>query len=318
MIPGPRLAVPDAPGRCPLPPARVVCPLCYATRWGAAAGSIVCGACGTPFPHDGHTADLTIGPAFDDGTSDDAMCGDEASNRETVLGYWVPLFRSVWPDPQQPPSILSVGCGVGVDVDTLQEHGFDSMGVDCGSRTRAWTRRTHRDRLVRANGLKLPFADGTFDATFCGCVYPHVGVVGDTTRPAATHGEDRLALAREMVRVLKPGGRIFVSGANRLCPLDLFHGRAPGEYVPRLNPPWTRFLLSAGDYRRLFAAAGADGARTLAVRGYWGFVTSRRTVKGRMFSLPVRFAFRVLSYRALARLRGSFVDPWIVVTARKL
>jgi SAM-dependent methyltransferase len=261
--------------------------------------------------------DLIVGDRFEDETSKAVLESEEPSSRDTVEHYWLPLFTRLWAGAEAPPRILSVGCGIGVDVDTLSRHGFDVMGVDSGSRTRSWTHRTHTDRLVMANGMKLPFEDGTFDAAFCGCVYPHVGVVGDSTRVAATHREQRLALASEMVRVLKPGGRLFVSGANRRCPLDIFHGREPGTYVPRVNAPWDRFLLSVADYRRLFEEAGATRTQALPVRGYWGFVSSRRTVKGSLLSVPVRSVFWLLSQPALAWLRGSIVDPWIVVSAEK-
>jgi SAM-dependent methyltransferase len=254
---------------------------------------------------------------FPDDTPAARLTHDEASSRDTALNYWLPLFRRLWPDDARAPRILSVGCGIGVDVEVLREHGFDIIGIDPGSRSRAWTQRRHRDRFLLANGLRLPFRDDAFDAVFCGCVYPHVGVVGDTARPAATCREDRLALAKEMVRVVKPGGRLFVSGANRRCPIDLFHDRDPGRYVPRVNAPWSRFLLDVGDYTALFAAAGAVGASALPVAGYWGFVTSRRTRKGRLLALPVRLLFQLTSQRRLAFLRGSLVDPWIVVAARK-
>jgi SAM-dependent methyltransferase len=295
----------------------VVCPLCRTRTLDRRGGTIVCGACGRKFAIRDGFADLIVGDRFEDRTSDAVLRSEEASSRDTVLNYWIPLFDRLWPGRSPPPRILSVGCGVGVDVDTLASHGFDSVGIDSGSRTRSWTKRREPDRLVMANGAKLPFEDGTFDAVFCGCVYPHVGVVGDSVHVAPTYRTDRLALATEMVRVLKEGGRIFASGANRRCPIDLFHGREPGEYVLRANPPWSSFLLAVGDYRRLFEAAGAVNARALPVHGYWGFLSSRTTRKGRLLSLPVRAVFRLLSNPVLACLRGSIIDPWIVIAAEK-
>ena len=298
-------------------PVPIVCPVCRGRSLEDTDRRILCTSCGRRFNRRNGVVDLRVGGRFEDETSEAVLESEERSSRDTTVNYWVPLFTSLWPRAASPPKILSVGCGIGMDVDTLSRHGFDVMGVDSGSRTRSWTRRTCSDRLVMANGLRLPFEDATFDAAFCGCVYPHVGVVGDSTRVSATHREQRLALATEMVRVLKPGGRLFASGANRRCPLDIFHGRDPGTYVPRVNAPWNRFLLSVRDYRRLFEQAGATGTRALPVRGYWGFVTSRQSWRGTLLSLPVRSVFWVVSRPAMGWLRGSIVDPWIVVTAEK-
>ena len=298
----------------------IVCPACRADALGRGDGtsgddSVVCAACGQRFGQRGAFLDLVIGSRFPDERDDVALASEEASSHDTALNFWLPLFRRFWPDGT--PSVLSVGCGVGADVDLLRGHGIAAMGVDPGSRTRTWARRRSQDALVLANGQRLPFADGSFDAAFCGCVYPHVGVVGDSSRPAPDCWSDRAALAREMVRVLKPGGRIFASSANRLCPVDVFHGPTPGAHRPRVNPPWSGFLLSVRDYALLFDAAGAERTTALAMHGYWGFLSAKKTLKGRMLSLPMKAAFAVVSSRPGAWLRGSCVDPWIVVTAQK-
>ena len=298
-------------------PVTIVCPACRANALERTPDSIACAGCATQFRLRDGFPDLVLGEGFPDETSETVLRSEEDSNRDTVSRFWVPLFRQFFGDPSVPPTVLSVGCGIGVDVDVLRSHGFDAMGIDSGKRTGSWARRVGRDALVRANGMRLPFEDDTFDATFCGCVYPHVGVVGDSTEVTPGYRQDRLALAREMMRVLKPGGRIFVSGANRRCPIDIFHGREPGSYRPRFNAPSSPFLLSVDDYRELFEAAGASLIAALPVQNYWGFVSSRKRITGMLLSLPVRAIFRLVSLRRLAWLRGSPVDPWIVVTAQK-
>ena len=295
----------------------VVCPLCHAQDLRCSGDEISCPECGARFHCSEEFADLVIGDRFSDETSDAMLCYEEESNEDTTLNYWVPLFRKLWPNPQTPPKLLSVGCGIGLEIDILRQHGFDSMGIDPGNRSKSWRIRQEKDRLVLANGMKLPFDDNSFDATFCGCVYPHVGVIGDSNITRESYHADRLSLAQEMIRVLKPGGYIIVSSPNRLFPLDIFHGREPGEYIPRLNPPWSHFLLSVGDYRNLFQAAGASRVRTLPVNNYWGFVGSRGSLKGTLLSMPIRLVFSLVSLPFLAFLRGSPINPWIVVMGKK-
>jgi len=202
-------------------------------------------------------------------------------------------------------------------VDTLEEAGFECVGIDCGNRTGVWPRRRRSERFLLANGKHLPFESATFDCVFCGCVFPHVGVAGDSYNVTANFVEERSLLAKEMIRVLKPGGKILASSPNRLFPFDIFHGRKPGCYTPRRYSKRDPFLLSASDYSRLFESAGCGKAEAQALTGYWGFLRSRRSVKGYLLGLPVRFAFWLVSQPGFRFLRSSPLTPWIVVMAEK-
>lgn len=304
----------------------LVCPGCRTPNLAGASTGYDCLACSSQFAMVGAYPDLIIGERFDDASDADLLRYEERSNADLTRRYWQPLFRRLWPGRVGPsgdagrsePRLLSVGCGTGVDVDLLRDAGFDSVGIDCGNRSSVWPRRKHGARLLLANGKHLPFEDNSFDGVFCGCVFPHVGVVGDTHITAPDVEAQRLALAREMVRVLRPGGYAIVSSPNRRFPCDIFHGRAPGSYTPRFNPPGSRFLLSVGDYERLFAAAGCGPATALPNENYWGFIRSRNSFKGWVFGAPVRFIFWLVSRPGLAFLRGSPVNPWLVVMLQKL
>jgi SAM-dependent methyltransferase len=294
------------------------CPMC-AKRLSRTAAGVACPPCDrTDCPkafdtHDGFL-DLIIGSRFEDESSDELLAGEERNSAHTISNYWIPKFRETTAHVQGRPRILSLGCGAGMEVDALREAGFDAVGIDNGNRARVWDRRTHRDALVMANGMHLPFADGTFDIAFCGCVFPHVGVEGDSFKVTDRYYQDRLAIAKEMTRVVKPGGAIFLSSPNRWFPLDLFHGREIGTYRTPLNPPWRRFLLSRSDYARLFRDAGCKGAaRAQSIKGYWGFCRTKTSVKGALLSIPVRALFALASNPVTPFLRGSALLPWIVV-----
>ena len=295
----------------------LVCPSCHDGLLTKPTGGYGCVGCSSAFPLTGGYPDLIVGERFDDASDETLLRYEEQSNADLTRNYWKPLFRRMWPNGPAKPRLLSVGCGTGVDVDMLCEEGFDSVGIDCGNRTAVWPRRKHGERLLLANGKHLPFEDGSFDAAFCGCVFPHVGVVGDSNITAPDVDEQRLELAREMVRVLRPGGYVIVSSPNRWFLFDIFHGRTPGSYKPRFNPPNSHFLLSAGDYERIFRQAGTGPASLLPPEHYWGFIRSRKSFKGVLFGTPVRFVFWLVSRPALSFLRGSPVNPWLVVMLQK-
>ena len=297
---------------CPIP---LVCPSCKGPlesdpdRWR-------CAACGAVYGYAGGFPDLIVGERFEDASDETLLRYEEHSNAHLAENYWIPLFRRLWPGLDR-PRILSCGCGTGMDVDLLAGAGFDIVGIDCGNRTQVWPRRAHPERLLLANGKNLPFRDQTFDGAFCGCVFPHVGVLGDSNRVGPHFKAERLSLAREMARVLKPGGKIVVASPNRWFPFDIFHGRRPGSYKPRWNWPGNPFLLSLADYRDLFRQAGCGAAETLPINRYWGFVRSQNSLKGLLLGLPVRFVFWLVSLNALRCLRASPINPWLIVLITK-
>ena len=263
-------------------------------------------------------ADLIIGERFEDDSSDELIQREEDNSQYTVENYWVPLFKKLTQNAERPPRILALGCGIGREVDALREAGFECVGIDNGARTRIWQERSHKDALLMANGMHLPFRDETFDIAFCGCVFPHVGVVGDSFQVTEHCHRDRLAIAREMTRVVKKRGDIIVSSPNRLFPLDLYHGREVGTYATPVNPPWRKFLLSRGDYAKLFRQAGCAGqAHALSIKNYWGFCGTQRSRKGRLLSIPVKALFTLGSNEVTPFFRASPLLPWIVVRITK-
>jgi SAM-dependent methyltransferase len=297
-------------------PAPIVCPICR-QKLHFEGPLIHCRACDREFGFTEGFPDLIIGERFEDATTPDKMLYEERSNRDTTLNYWIPLFRKLWRGSGHGVRLLSLGCGVGIDVDLLAEEGFECVGIDCGNRTNFWARRQRPERFLLANGMSLPFEDATFDGVFCGCVFPHVGVVGDSFQVAPNYYEDRLRLAREMSRVLRPGGKVLVSSPNRYFVFDLFHGRADGSYKPRFNLPGSPFLLSRSDYSRLFRDAGLSSTKLQPVQNYWGFIRANNSLKGRLAGIGPKAAFWLVSQPGMRWLLSSPVNPWLVVMADK-
>jgi SAM-dependent methyltransferase len=295
---------------------QVVCPVCKG-RVSALPEQVVCDRCARAFPYVNGFPDLIVGGRFEDDPNPERSAYEERSYAYTTEHYLLPTFLRLFPHPDGNTRLLSVGCGTGVDVDLLAAAGFDVAGVDCGNRCDVWPHRRFPDRLYRANGKHLPFEEQTFDLVYCGCVFPHVGTDGDSDRVLPHYREERSAIAHEMCRVLKPDGYILVSSPNRLCPVDLFHGRSKENPFPRLNSPANAFLLSAADYRELFAGLGCNLFRLLPVDGYWGFLNLKTHWKGRLLAMPVEAIFRMVSTNVCSFLRRLPVSPWLVVLMTK-
>jgi SAM-dependent methyltransferase len=78
-----------------------------------------------------------------------------------------------------------------------------------------------------APGERLPFPDGSFD--FCQCS----SVLEYCVEPGV-----RQFCVREMLRLLRPGGLLFVSVPNRLYPFEIHTGKWGWNYFPgKFNAP---------------------------------------------------------------------------------
>lgn len=112
------------------------------------------------------------------------------------------------------PKILDVGCGVGQVVKILSKKGFDACGVDVSEANIARAKSENLN-CNYYDGHHLPFDSESLNAAGSFNVLEHV--------------EEPEAFLKELVRVVKPGGRIVVSSPNFLRVLG-FH-----DYHPRMR-----------------------------------------------------------------------------------
>ena len=142
-----------------------------------------------------------------------------------------------------PPGVaLDVGCGTGVLAARLADAGFDVVGVDPSDGMLAQLRaRAPRVRAVHGSGSALPFEDASFDLVLSVATLHHIADPDDV----------RATLA-EMVRVVKPSGRVVVWDHN---PRNPYWGRLMAR-VPQ--DTGDERLIGDDEVLRGLRAAGAE------------------------------------------------------------
>ena len=123
--------------------------------------------------------------------------------------------------------VLDDGCGGGGMTVSFAEESDSVVGIDLSDRFAAAGTVLAREKGVanicfaRTDGQALPFRGDAFDTVFSHAVIEHVA--------------DPLAYLREIRRVLKPGGLVFLQTAPYLAP--------SGAHLPRLKFPVPYYLF---------------------------------------------------------------------------
>jgi SAM-dependent methyltransferase len=185
--------------------------------------------------------------------------------------------------------VLDVGCGTGGFAEAAVAAGARAWGVDAsGEAVAIAALRLAPARVARAHAEALPYAGGAFDVVHCYSTLEHVADAGR-------------ALA-EMLRVLRPGGALYVHAPHRWSCQE-------GHYkifLPPGLPRWAARLwlrargrspafldtvrpLTLGRTRALLAAGGGRVIRVLD--------SEPRRVGGPLWPL-IRLYYRVLGIAA--------------------
>ncbi|MFZ5922890.1 MAG: methyltransferase domain-containing protein [Chloroflexota bacterium] len=183
--------------------------------------------------------------------------------------------------------ILENGCGVGMYVEHLAPFGGEIVGMEY-DRERAAEAGSRSPRILNAAGESLPFPSGTFDLVLSHEVLEHV--------------QDDAQAVREIVRVLRPGGRAVVFVPNRGYPFETHGIYWRGEYrfgnAPLVNylprrwrdrlAPHVR-VYARRDLERLFAGLPVRFAEQRTVFGAYDNIIARFGMPGRWLRVALQF-----------------------------
>jgi len=195
--------------------------------------------------------------------------------------------------------LLNVGCGTGGFNEAARRAGADAWGVDASPEAAAIAALRAPGRILCAAAEELPLPTGSVDLVYCYSTLEHVADAGRAVR--------------EMVRVLRPGGALYLHTPNRWA---CFEGHYKLFWLPGLPRPLaaaylalrgrpTAFLrtlrpLTLAECRAFVEAAGARVTRVLDDG-------MNRPVGGRLWPLVRAYylLFRVRPYVELVATPGE-------------
>ena len=176
--------------------------------------------------------------------------------------------------------ILEDGCGVGAYLSRLAQSARQAVGLEIEFE-RGLEASRKEGQVVCGVGEKLPFEGGYFDLVLSHEVIEHVQ-------------DDRQALA-EMVRVLRPGGRLVLFCPNRGYPFETHGIYWRGKYhfgnIPLVNWLPRRWrdrlaphvgVYTRGDLAQRFAGLPVRYVERTVIFGAYDNIIARRPAVGKL------------------------------------
>jgi SAM-dependent methyltransferase len=176
--------------------------------------------------------------------------------------------------------IFEDGCGVGMYLSRLAKEARQAVGLDIELERTIETRQIN-NQVLCGEGEHLPFPSNTFDLVLSHEVLEHVQ-------------DDRLAV-EEIVRALRPGGRLVMFVPNRGYPFETHGIYWQGKYrfgnIPLVNylpDRWRNRLAphvrvySRGKLQRLFAGLPVRQVQQTIIFGAYDNIIARRPALGKL------------------------------------
>jgi SAM-dependent methyltransferase len=200
--------------------------------------------------------------------------------------------------------VLENGCGVGMYVEKLTNLGGHVIGLEYDFE-RTVEARINSDKIINAAGEFIPLPSSTFDLILSHEVIEHVQ-------------DDRAAIC-EMIRVLKPGGRVVIFCPNRGYPYEThgifwkgkyhFGNKLFINYLPRVwrnkLAPHVR-VYSRRDMQKLFDGLNVKFIERTVIFGAYDNIIAR-------FGMFGKFLRAVLQFLESTPLKGLGLSHFWVV-----
>ncbi len=286
-------------------------------------GDTTCGGCNRVYRRDKHGyLELLLSVPYTAGPGEDYVQAQRVAGDRVYSDYLRPLFER---EPFE--TVLEVGCGIGRVIKLFAAAGSDAYGTDLPVLSECWAREGNDPRrFFCGDATNLPFPDNYFDIVFSFGVIEHIGTAIGHCTLSSNYQTKRALFASELMRVTKPGGRIFIGCPNKHFPVDIQHG--PEDEAGRANwlrrfifahtglnlhKTWGKYHLpSYGEIRKLFCVGGKTRRIDyLSLRGYLGF--------GKFsygYLRPFASIAKAYIHNIPGPLRPTFLNPCIMVQIR--
>jgi ubiquinone/menaquinone biosynthesis C-methylase UbiE len=179
-----------------------------------------------------------------------------------------------------PVRILDFGSGIGNSVPYVQRYmaGAELTCLDLSKRSLevAEKRFPGQAQYTSFDGASIPFPADHFDIAYAMCVFHHID-----------HA-DHVTLLRELHRVIRPGGSLFIFEHNPLNPLTV-------RVVNTCSFDENAHLIGGSDMRRRLLAAGFSSAKTQYRIFFPHFLRALRPLEPALAWLPLGGQYYVRS-----------------------
>jgi SAM-dependent methyltransferase len=243
-----------------------------------------------------------------------------------IAGRFYEEFLINYLNDKDHKSLLDVGCGIGKVVTLLREDGFEAFGLDLPNLSKFWRNLGNDPRyFFCGDAINLPFLNGQFDLVFSFGVIEHIGTINGHCTLMDNYQELRQQYANELLRVIKPGGKIILSCPNKGFPIDFHHG-VTDAFTPNtlsvklrtiifdktkvnFHKTWGKYhLLSYSEVTQLFGPNGSVAIEALPLKGFLGYSFFK---KGLLRYLKKAAVFYLETMPKC--LRKHFCNPYMLV-----
>ena len=183
--------------------------------------------------------------------------------------------------------VFEIGVGLGAYLSRLAQHTQQAVGLDV-EHERTLEAHQHVEQVVCGVGEFLPFPQNNFDLILSNEVLEHV--------------QDDRKSVEEMVRTLKPGGRILLFCPNRGYPVETHGIYWKGTYrfgnIPLVNylpDPWRNKLAphvrayTSGQLKQLFAGLPVRIIQKSIIFGAYDNIIARKPTLGKFIRKFLQF-----------------------------